>query len=38
MTNKRVKMPVYTGITSEQANSAFADFAANDAREQKSPP
>ncbi|GAB6393732.1 MAG: host-nuclease inhibitor Gam family protein [Bacteroidales bacterium] len=35
MATKRVKKPVISGVTSEQANAAFAEFASYDAREQK---
>ncbi|GAB6394202.1 MAG: hypothetical protein MdMp024_0514 [Bacteroidales bacterium] len=35
MATKRVKKPVIAGVTSEQANAAFAEFASYDAREQK---
>ena len=32
---KRVKKTVLSGVTREQADAAFAEFAAQDAREQK---
>ena len=35
MATKRVKKQVFTGVTREQADAAFGEFAAADAREQK---